>query len=104
MSVKVKAKEKRHARKARKHAPGKPLLSGKDFKRSTKHLPKRKRSLRSAPTANLFAAYLEFPARLAACRSPFDLWLAHAQLTHQIITAAQSIAFGRAFVLPLPIP
>lgn len=103
MSVKAKAQRRRHKR-GRKGASTKPLLSGKDFKRSAKRLPKRQRNAPSAPMTNVMAAYLEFPARLAACRSPFDLWLAHVRFTHQVVIAAQAIAFGRPFVPPLSIP
>jgi hypothetical protein len=48
-----------------------------------------------AATARLTASYMALPIRLAACRSPFDLWREQARVAHQSLMLMQSVAFGR---------
>ena len=47
-----------------------------------------------AATARLTASYMALPIRLAACRSPFDLWREQARVAHESLMLMQS-AFGR---------
>ena len=47
-----------------------------------------------AATARVTASYMALPIRLAACRSPFDLWREQARVAHESLMLMQS-AFGR---------
>jgi hypothetical protein len=47
-----------------------------------------------AATARLTGSYMALPIRLAACRSPFDLWREQARVAHESLMLMQS-AFGR---------
>lgn len=48
-----------------------------------------------AAAARLTASYMGLPIRLAACRSPFDLWREQMRIAHEGLTLVQS-----AFLLP----
>ena len=103
MSVKTKSKLRSH--KTRSRVSTKPLLAAKGEVRTG--MPRSNLDTVPSPFASmgkLMAAYLEFPAHLAACRSPFDLWLAHMRLAQHVLVIAQSVAFGRPVVGPPSVP
>ena len=52
----------------------------------------------------IVALWWSYPLRLAACRSPFDLWREHARFSHQVLLAAQTMPFGRPFAYPPHLP
>ncbi len=100
-----KAKSKRHpAPKTKaKRARSKPLLAAVPEVRTAKPRTRARHVPQGMPPAfphnpalmmmgRLMDAYVEFPARLAQCRSPMDLWLAQARFAQRIFSECQSAA------------
>ena len=98
----MKTKPKRKKSKAIARSPSKPLLGSDAYVRKGKNVA----AANIAPFASMarMATNLMFmPMRLAACRSPFELWREQVALAHQGMVMMQSVAFGRPIVtLPLP--
>jgi hypothetical protein len=103
-----KAKAKRATAKAKaKRARSKPLLAVQTaMVRTAKPRPKaRKASNGNSPTSpsnpaltmiammgRVMGAYAEFPARLARCRSPMDIWLEQVRLVQSVFSESTAPA------------
>ena len=102
-----KAKAKRRPKAKSKRARNKPLLAVEAVMvRTAKPRPKaRKASNEESPTSppnpaltmialmgRVMGAYAEFPARLARCRSPMDIWLEQARLVQRVLSESTAPA------------
>jgi len=102
----IMAKSKRKTSKARVRSSSvKPLLGRTDHVRRSKGKNVSAESSNMATLvamAQLMADYMAMPMRLAACRSPFELWHLQTRLAHQGLIVMQSIMFGRPLGRPTP--
>ena len=97
MPTKTKTKQKKS--KARARSSTKPLLAKDAYVRRSKNGASANKAP-SAPTLGLMASYMTMPMRLAACRTPLELWRVQVGLAHQGLVLMQSFAFGRPLVAP----
>ena len=95
----TKTKTKRQKSKAKARSSTKPLLRSDAYVRRSKNGVAASWAT-SAPMSGLVASYMTMPMRLAACRTPLELWRVQAGLAHQGLMLMQSLAFGRPIVAP----
>jgi len=103
-----KAKSKRRPAPKTKvrRAKSKPLLAAAPEVRTAKPRARARKSSNTMPPAfthnpasmmlgvmgRLMGVYVEFPVRLAQCRSPMDLWLEQVRFAQRIFSECQSTA------------
>ena len=103
-SSKAKSKRRPAPKTKAKRARSKPLLAvvpevrtAKPRTRARPHglppaFPRNPALMMLGMMGRLMDAYVEFPARLAQCKSPMDLWLEQARFAQRICSVCQSTA------------
>jgi hypothetical protein len=103
-SRKAKSKRRPASKTKAKRPRSKPLLANAPEMRTAKPRVQARNGFHEVPPTfphnpasmmlgmmgRLMGAYVEFPARLAQCRSPMDLWLEQAQFAQRILSECQS--------------
>jgi hypothetical protein len=96
--VEIQMAAKKTAKRAKRRSSPKPLSASAAHRLAAQPIDQGPRP--ENPATAFVSAAAELPARLLACRSPFEVWLAYLHFTQRIVLATPSFYSFPGHALP----